>query len=75
MSHFSFQLSDILLFDCFSHTKYIGSPISLFSFPDILLLHSLVLCSLSNNNISADGVCALVGALLVNQSLQKLKLE
>ena len=35
----------------------------------------LIFCSLSNNKISADGVCALVGALLVNQSLQKLKLE
>ena len=39
------------------------------------LFHSLIFCSLSNNRISADGVCALVGALLMNQSLQKLKLE
>ena len=36
---------------------------------------SLIISSLSNNNISGDGVCALVGALLMNQNVQKLKLE
>ena len=44
-------------------------------FLTIYFFCSLIFCSLSNNKISADGVCALVGALLVNQSLQKLKLE
>ena len=33
----------------------------------------LTFCSLSENKISYKGVCALTGALLVNQSLQKLE--
>ena len=51
------------------------SPI-LNTFVEITFLFCfLMFCSLSNNKISADGVCALLRALLVNQSLQKLKLE
>ena len=51
------------------------SPI-LNTFVEITFLFCfLIFGSLSNNRISADSVCALVGALLVNQSLQKLKLE
>ena len=69
-AHINLQCVTWFLTTYFSHFKYIYCD----SFKH-LFFHSLIFCSLSNNRISADGVCALVGALLVNQSLQRLKLE